>query len=144
MNLFWFLANSVNKVIKIWAIFIMFTPWVLNLGLSSLIGKGAVLKFLITNILIAKIKILCNVLEVYLTYVKLFDKNEGLTFYICIWEYLTFLEFINVQVQFFSFWIIWKDVCVVYKTKLNIAFDHNWPLITQYIWQSEDNVMSVS
>lgn len=52
----------------------MFTPLVLNLGLSSLIGKGAVLKLLITNILIAKIKILCNVLEVYLTYVKLFDK----------------------------------------------------------------------
>lgn len=144
MNLFWFLANSINKVIKIWAIFIMFTPWVLNLGLSSLIGKGAVLKFLITNILIAKIKILCNVLEVYLTYVKFFDKNEGLAFYICIWEYLTFLWFINVQVHYFSFWIIWKDVCVVYKTKLNIAFDHNWPLITQYIWQSEDNVMSVS
>lgn len=69
----------------------MFTPWVLNLGLSSFIGKGAVLKLLITNILIAKIKILCNVLEVYLTYVKLFDKNEGLTFYICICEYLTFL-----------------------------------------------------
>lgn len=69
----------------------MLTPWVQDLGLSSLIGKGAVLKLLITNILIAKIKILCNVLEVYLTYVKLFDKNEGLTFYICICEYLTFL-----------------------------------------------------
>lgn len=68
----------------------MFIFWVLNFGFFLLIGKGVVLKFLIINILIAKIKILCNVFEVYLMYVKLFDKNEGLIFYICIWEYLIF------------------------------------------------------
>lgn len=68
----------------------MFIFWVLNFGFFLFIGKGVVLKLLIINILIVKIKILCNVFEVYLMYVKLFDKNEGLIFYICIWEYLIF------------------------------------------------------